>query len=62
LAVERYVVERILLHSLGKVSDTFLVDDSLEWRRAAQVLVDEHWRRVRTGRPAKVVPMGMAKA
>ena len=57
LGVERYVVERCLQHSLGKVSDTYLVDDSLERRRAAHVLVDEHWAAVRTGKAATVVPL-----
>jgi hypothetical protein len=53
--VERYVVERCLQHSLGKVSDAYLVDDSFERRRAAHVLVDEHWAAVRTGSSANVV-------
>ncbi len=57
LGVERYVVERILQHSLGKVSDTYLVDDSLERRRAAHILVDEHWAAVRSGSHAVVVRM-----
>jgi integrase len=55
LGVERYVVERCLQHSLGKVSDTYLVDDSFERRRAAHVLVDEHWTAVRMGKSATVV-------
>ena len=57
LGVERYVVERCLQHSLGKVSDTYPVDDSLERRGAAHVLVDEHWTAVRTGKAATVVPI-----
>jgi integrase len=57
LGVERYVVERCLQHSLGKVSDTYLVDDSLERRRAAHVLVDEHWAAVRAGKAATVVAL-----
>ena len=55
LGVERYVVDKALQHSLGKIGDTYLVDDSLDRRRAAHVLVDEHWTAVRVGRAAKVV-------
>jgi integrase len=62
LGVERYVVERCLQHSLGKVSDAYLVDDSLERRRAAHVLVDEHWTAVRTGKAATVVPLHSARS
>jgi integrase len=57
LGVERYVLERCLQHSLGKVSDTYLVDDSLDRRRAAHVLVDEHWGAVRSRSRASVVRM-----
>ena len=45
----------ILEHSLGKVSDTCLVDDSFERRRAAHVLVAEYWSAVRTGVRASLV-------
>jgi integrase len=57
LGVDRLVIERVLQHSLGKIGDTYLIAGDVERRRAAHVLVDEHWTHARSGKLATVVAL-----
>lgn len=62
LGVDRSVVERCFQHSLGEISDASPADDRLERRRAAHVLVGEHWAAGRTGKAARVLPLRGGRA
>jgi len=60
LGISKLVLDRVLQHSLGKVGDAYFVGDDAETRRQAHELVDANWTAVRTGLPARVVPIERA--
>ena len=56
LKVEHVVIRKMLQHSLGRIGDTYLPDDTFERRRTAAQLVDAHWRSTR-GEATQLVPI-----